>query len=59
MVLQRDRESMSRGSRQSGLVLQHGQIEGRAGEGAQNEHPFVKNADTAYTVHDRESYLRK
>jgi hypothetical protein len=25
----------------------------------QDENPFVNDADTAYTVHSRESYLRK
>ena len=35
------------------------EVERFTSEGAQNDNPFVNDAYTAYTVHSRESYLRK
>ena len=58
MHLQRNRQPVSGRSRQPGLVLQRRKVERRASDGPKDENSFVNDADTAYTVHMRESYLR-
>jgi hypothetical protein len=37
---------------QGGRLLQVGQVEWTTSQGAQDENPFVNDADTAYTVHN-------
>jgi len=53
------RQTMRRGARQAGCLLQLGQVGRAGGQGAQHGHAFVDDTDTAYTVHERECYLRK
>ena len=52
--LECDSQSVGRRSRQTRLVLQARQVERTAGQGAEDGDPFVNDADTAYTVHERE-----
>jgi hypothetical protein len=57
--LQGHGQAVGGGAGQAGRVLQRGEVERFPSQGAKDENPFVNDADTAYTVHSRESYLRK
>ena len=56
VLLEGDRQPVRRCSRQTGCLLKAGEIVRRAGQGAQDQDPFVKHSDAAYTVHGRECY---
>ncbi len=56
---QGDGESVGGRPRQPGRLLDAGEVEWIAGQCPQDQNPFVNDADTAYTVHKRECYLRK
>lgn len=56
VLLEGDRQPVSRRSRQAGRFLQTGEVLRGAGQSAKDHNPFVNHPDAAYTVQERESY---